>query len=177
MADFIIRRATIEDSDRIAFVRITGWKQSYKGLMPDALLDRLDMKADAERVRAVMADGSNRSLRFVVEQNGVVVGMGACGPARGNEGLRGQGEVYAIYLLDEVKRQGIGEAFMREMAKAMTAQGLTSLQVCVLENNAPARKFYEKLGGKLQKSGIFTYEGFQLPDVTYVWDDLKVLCP
>lgn len=177
MAAFIIRRATIEDSDRIAFVRITGWKQSYAGLMPDALLSRLDMKADAERVRAVMADNSNRSLRFVAEQDGVVVGMGACGPARGDEGAKGRGEVYAIYLLDEVKRQGMGLAFMREMARAMSAQGLTSLQICVLENNEPARKFYEKLGGKLQKSGIFTYEGFQLPDVTYFWDDLKALCP
>jgi len=172
-----IRRASIGDADRIAFVRITGWLQSYKGLMPDALLSRLDMKADAERVRAVLRDGSNHSLRFVVEKDNIIVGMGACGRARGDEGTKGRGEVYAIYLLDEAKRQGIGEAFMRGMAKGMLAQGLVSLQVCVLENNAPARKFYEKLGGMLEKSGIFTYEGFQLPDVTYFWDDLRALCP
>lgn len=174
MQSFTIRRAIEEDADRIAFVRITGWKQSYAGLMPEALLSRLDMAGDAERVRMVLSDPNNHSLRFVVELDNIIVGMSACGRARGEESPN-RGEVFAIYLLDEAKRKGIGQAFMREMAAAMAANGLESLQVSVLENNRPARFFYEKLGGKLQKSGVFRYEGYELPDVTYVWDDLQAL--
>jgi ribosomal protein S18 acetylase RimI-like enzyme len=64
---------------------------------------------------------------------------------------------------------------MREMAEVLEANGYTSLQVSVLERNVPARKFYEKLGGKLAKRGTFEYEGFSLPDVMYVWEDITTM--
>ena len=176
MESFNIRKAILADADRIAFVRITGWRQSYKGLMPDALLDKLSIEADARRVRDGLSDSANRTLRYVVELEGKIVGMGACGQAR-HDPTQKHGEVYAIYLLNEAKGQGIGSAFMREMAAALQANGFESLQVSVLANNLPARAFYEKLGGKLAKNGFFKYEGYELPDVTYVWEDLGALLP
>lgn len=174
MQNFKIRTAKIEDSDHIAYVRITGWRQSYRGMMPDALLARLDVAADALRVRQYIADSGSQSLRYVVEQNGAITGMAACGPARGDDMPNG-GEVYAIYLLDSAKRQGIGERLMRHMAAALHEKRLTALKVCVLKQNALARKFYEKLGGQLSGEGVFTYEGHELPDVTYTWPDITAL--
>lgn len=173
--NFTIRQATIDDAAEIARVRITGWRESYAGLMPAEILAGLNIAEDEKRVRGAISDPANKSLRYVVEQNGRIVGMGACGTARGGDADVGRAEVYAIYLLNEAKRQGIGEAFMREMGAALINTGHKSLQVCVLENNAPARKFYEKLGGKQQKCGVFRFEGHELPDVTYVWADLKTL--
>lgn len=174
MESFKIRRAEAKDAHAIATVRITGWKQSYKGMMPDELLDKLDIDADAERLREAFADRENKSLRFVVELEGKIVGMGACGKARNTEDDR-CGEVYAIYLLNEAKGQGIGRNFMREMVEVLMANGYESLQVRVLESNEPARKFYEKLGGRVAGKGVFTYDGFEMPDVTYVWADIGAM--
>lgn len=174
MCAFKIRAAKIEDSDHIAYVRITGWRQSYRGMMPDSLLARLDIASDALRVRQYIADANSQSMRYVVEQSGEITGMAACGPARGEDTVNG-GEVYAIYLLDSAKRQGIGGALMRHMAAALHDKNLTSLKVCVLKKNVPARKFYEKLGGQLAGEGVFTYEGHDLPDVTYIWPDITGL--
>jgi ribosomal protein S18 acetylase RimI-like enzyme len=172
MDSFKIRRAEPKDAEAIARVRISGWKQSYAGIMPEALLDKLDVEADSRRVSEALSDKKNKSLRFVVESEGKIIGMGACGKAREAESpLRA--EVYAIYLLEEGKRRGIGTSFMREMARVLEANGYESLQVRVLEQNATARRFYERLGGKLAGKGVFSYEGLDLPDVTYAWDDIR----
>lgn len=176
MTNFSIRKAVSGDAPRIAYVRITGWHQSYKGIIPAALLDKLNIDDDEIRVRAAIEDIANKSLRFVVETEGVVTGIGACGPARNGDDEK-RAAVYAIYLLDEIKGRGIGSAFMRHMAGALIEEDYESLEVGVLEKNEPARKFYEKLGGKLKGSGVFSYEGFDLPDVTYFWDDIRVLTP
>lgn len=174
MESFKIRRAEVKDACDIARVRITGWKQSYKDIVPGGLLEKLNVEADQKRVELAIADRNNKTLRFVVENEGRIVGMGACGKGRDSLDEK-RGEVYAIYLLDEAKRQGIGQNFMREMAEQLAANGYTSLQVNVLEQNTPARRFYEKLGGKLAKTGLFKFEGFELPDVTYVWGDIQKL--
>lgn len=169
-----IRPAKTDDAARIAYVRITGWRESYRGMMPDILLDNLDIEADTARVQKALQDANNRAMRFVAEKDGLIIGMAACGAARGQEDVE-RGEVYALYLLDEVKRTGAGTLLMRHMARALEQQGMRSLQLSVLEKNVPARAFYEKLGGKLTGKGVFTFEGHALPDVTYVWPDLSAL--
>ena len=174
MEYFTIRRAEVKDAPDIARVRITGWKQSYKGIVPDVLLAKLDMEADRARVEQGLTDPANKTLRFVLELDKKIVGIGACGKARDAEDPK-RGEVYAIYLLDEAKRQGLGANFMREMAEALAANGYESLQLNVLKQNVPARKFYEKLGGKLEGNGVFKFEGVELPDVMYVWEDIRNL--
>lgn len=174
MESFKIRRAEVKDAHDIARVRITGWRQSYKGMMPDELLNKLDIEADAKRLREAFADRENKSLRFVVELDGKIVGMGACGRARNAEDDK-CGEVYAIYLLDEAKGQGIGRNFMREMVEVLQANGYESLHIRVLESNEPARKFYEKLGGRVAENGVFKYDGFEMADVTYVWPDIGAM--
>ncbi len=171
MEFFTVRRAKLKDAADIARVRITAWRQSYGGIVPDELLKKLNIEADKLRVEAALADAASKTLRFVVETDGKITGMGACGRAREAADDK-RGEIYAIYLLDEAKGQGIGRNLMCEMAEQLAANGYTSLQLNVLERNAPARRFYEKLGGKLVKTGVFKYDGFELPDVTYVWEDI-----
>jgi ribosomal protein S18 acetylase RimI-like enzyme len=138
-------------------------------------LEKLNVEDDVKRVQAALADRDSRALRFVAELEGKIVGMGVCGYARDKDSSGTRAEVDAIYLLDEAKRQGIGKSLMREMAEQLMANGYRSLQVNVLEQNAPARRFYESLGGKLSASGVFKYDGFELPDVTYVWEDMATL--
>jgi ribosomal protein S18 acetylase RimI-like enzyme len=174
MSAFTIRRAELKDAGDIARVRTTSWKQSYIGFAPDALLAKLDINADRQRIEAAMVDPASKTLRFVAEAAGKLVGMGSCGPAR-EQADNKRGEVYTLYLLQEAKGQGIGRALFVEMARQLAANGYASLQLNVLERNLPARGFYEKLGGKLVKEGLFKYDGFELPDVTYVWDDIGTL--
>lgn len=174
MNEVLIRRATKEDAQALATVRVIGWHQSYTGLMPVEVLSGLSIEADRLRVEKAFADPQNKALRFVAEQHKNIIGMGVCGPERSGK-ISARGEVYALYLLDEAKRKGTGRAMMLKVSAALIDEGFTSLQLSVLENNAPARAFYERLGGVLSHKGVFTYGGFELPDVTYLWEDIGLL--
>lgn len=116
---------------------------------------------------------------LVAERGGEVVGFSGGGPARGEPGM---GEVYAIYLLAEHQGLGIGRALMRESARRLHAAGLRGLLVWVLRENAPARAFYERLGGVAEREKEDAVYGGssdapRLPviETGYVWKDTAPL--
>ena len=55
----LIRKAVIEDADRLAWVHMRCWQQAYSGLMPDAFLERRtdDLAERAGRWREWIASG------------------------------------------------------------------------------------------------------------------------
>lgn len=82
------------------------------------------------------------------------------------------GEIYAIYLLDQFKNQGIGSALWKEICHHFKKNKLTLFIAWVLEDNLSARQFYEKHGGKkIQEKmvdiGNHSYKeicyGFEMP--------------
>jgi ribosomal protein S18 acetylase RimI-like enzyme len=62
--------------------------------------------------------------------------------------FRGQRGIYLedIYITREFRGRGVGEAMLRYIAKAGKERGFERIDFQVLEWNAPAIKFYEKLG-------------------------------
>jgi hypothetical protein len=49
------------------------------------------------------------------------------------------------------------------------------LQIACLAANAPARRFYEAIGGRLVGERLFDEEGVMLPEVVYEWADIQLL--
>ena len=62
--------------------------------------------------------------------------------------FRGQCGYYLedIFVAEEFRRNGLGEAMVRIVAKLARQKGFERIDFQVLEWNAPAVKFYEKLG-------------------------------
>ena len=62
--------------------------------------------------------------------------------------FRGQTGYYIedIYIHDDYRRKGVGEAMLRSIARLAKKRGFARLDFQVLEWNTPAVKFYEKLG-------------------------------
>lgn len=62
--------------------------------------------------------------------------------------FRGQVGYYIedIYIHDEYRRHGIGEAILRTIARLAKSRGFERLDFQVLDWNTPAVKFYEKHG-------------------------------
>ena len=114
---------------------------------------------------------------FVAEREGEVIGFGACGSQR-DEALRAQGfegEIGAVYVLRTHQGAGAGRALMRLMARRMLADGRAAASLWVLTTNAPARAFYEKLGGTLEGEKAEDHDGTTLHEVAYGWRDLGAL--
>src|SRR5690349_22051398 len=104
MAGFMaVRVATPDDADAIQRVRTDTWRATYRGLMPDAVLDRLGY--DGTRRREFMARMTPDRFVLVAEHDGEVVGYANGGPSRVADAAH-PGEIYAIYVLPSHQGHG-----------------------------------------------------------------------
>lgn len=174
MENFAVRHAAIDDAAGIARVRAESWRHAYRGIVPDAYLDAIDVDEWAERQRRNMEQQAEQLLSLVAEYQDLVVGWVAAGPNR-EAPHDYAGELYAIYLLPEYQRRGIGSALTTATARWLTDQGMDSMLLWVLEENHPARRFYEALGGRLCGARQTQIAGVWLPEVAYGWTDLSGL--
>ena len=170
-AGTLIRRAVPEDAVGIARVHVGSWRETYRGILPDALLDGLSEEARVRLWDGLLARGEGDE--FVAVSGDGILGFASGGPQR-DAGLRGagfEGEVLAIYLLRAAQGRGIGRALMGAVADAVAARGMRGLALWVLEANAPARGFYERMGGVAVGEKVERRGEAALREVAYGWPD------
>jgi hypothetical protein len=100
-----IRAATLDDADEIAHVHVQVWRETYRGVMPDAFLAGLSVEQCAAMWKRVIDESSGAPNLWVLENvDKAIIGFGCIGTSR-DERLGSEGEVLAINLLDVVKRR------------------------------------------------------------------------
>ena len=167
-----IRRALPSDAPGIASVDVDSWRSTYVGLIPDDLLASYNY-SERERARRIgIADESTITLVAEHKTDGIV-GFLSGGPARMDD-MPYAGELYAIYLLEQHLRQGIGRRLVSELCAWLLSKDLTSMYTWVLKEN-PSRHFYESLGGIEFRRQTMTLAGHEVAEVAYGWDDISRL--
>jgi GNAT superfamily N-acetyltransferase len=144
--DAAIRAAVPSDADAIAAVQIASWRSAYRGLVPDAFLDDMDAGERSRRLRSHLTAGRGGRRTYVAEIAGEVVGFATAGECRDPDARARDGELYAIYVLAVRWRRGIGTALHAAAADGLRNDGCVEARLWVLEANAAARRFYERLG-------------------------------
>ena len=162
----------MDDAEGIERVRTDTWRDAYRGLMPDSLLDGLGY--DASRRRAIMSALPPHQFALVAEDGGDVVGFCLGGRTRTPDDPF-RGEIYAIYVLPEHQARGVGRALFQAGAKELVDRGLSSMMVWVLRENAPSRRFYERMGGRHVRDEERELEGVRITESGYGWDDISAL--
>ena len=163
-----VRVATPDDAEAIERIRTDTWRSAYRGLMPDAILEGLGY--DPARRRAAMEALRPERFVLVAEHDGVV-GFCIGGPERFR--VVPYPEVYAIYVLPEHQGHGHGASLLRAGAREIARRGRSAFQLWVLRENAPARRFYEHMGGRhlTDADTEREIEGARIVECCYVWDD------
>lgn len=92
--DALIRAAGLPDAPGIAEVHVRSWQAAYRGIVPDPILEGLDVEDRREMRKSALSEPRPRTRRWVAEVDGRVVGFAATGPAREEKGA---GELYAIW--------------------------------------------------------------------------------
>jgi GNAT superfamily N-acetyltransferase len=165
-----IRTATLSDAAAIAHVHVESWRTTYAKIIPDDYLKGLDETLRARLWNERLGSGS---LVFVAEWDGHVVGFADAGPNREAVG-KCDAELYAIYLLKDAQKRGIGARLLRAVANALLERNFKSMAVWVLEQNR-SRHFYEKTGACMTTSKVIDIGGTKLMEVAYAWADLMEL--
>ncbi|MFC8240550.1 GNAT family N-acetyltransferase [Streptomyces chartreusis] len=163
-----IRPMTPADCDRVAEIRIGGWRSAYRGLIPQSYLDALDVAQDAERRRGYFSQGDGSVVDLVAVRDGEIVGWACHGPYRDGEVRTADVELYAIYVDPGRYGVGIGHALLQESVRRCTAAGRPRMLLWVLKDNARARRFYERAGFHADGAEEpFEVAGVEVPEVRY----------
>ena len=168
-----IRPAKAEDADAIATAHITSWRETYRGLLPDELLDSLRQDDRAELWSKIIASNGHypTNAQFVADSAGEIVGFGSCGLGRSKECIAAgyKGEISTLYILKPYQNCGLGSAIFRRIAKHLVGTGIATASLWVLGTNAQARKFYERHGGVAFKERTDNYRGCSATEIAYGW--------
>jgi ribosomal protein S18 acetylase RimI-like enzyme len=167
-----VRRATVDDAEAIERIRVETWRATYRGLLPDGLIDQLQPNVARRRERL----RSPSELNFVAEEGPGVIGYAFAGPERTHDPEYAS-EVYAIYVLPGAQGKGHGRALIRESARELATRGMTSLLIWVLRENKIGRGFYERLGGiPVREKQLEEFPGAEEHvEIGYGWKDARAL--
>lgn len=164
-----IRPATERDALAIGRVQVETWRSAYRSIVPAAVLDGLSAQELGDGWRPVLANpGGARFVVVAAGEGDEPVGFAAGGPERSGDPAY-RGELYAIYVLPAHQRQGLGLALVRSVAARLAGGGMPSMLLWVFEANAPARRFYERLGGAVVRNQSIEIGGVALAEVAYGW--------
>jgi len=171
-----VRPAIHTDAPGIARVHVDTWRAAYRGIVPDDYLDSLYYDRRAAFWEREISAPFTPTFVYVAEDEdtGRIVGFVGGGPPQSDQPGY-DGELYAIYVLQEAQGKGIGRKLVQACAQTLKERGITSMLLWVLKDNSPSRAFYESLGGQLLKEQQFELGGATLTEVGYGWPDLTIL--
>lgn len=167
-----IRRATISDSEAIAGVHVTAWRETYRDLLPEIAFAAMTVPIRVKKWRDILDQDPSLPV-YLAEQKGVAVGFANGGPARQDEALGMEMQIYSLYVLASAQRQGIGTKLIQTVVKDFLAQRATSASVWTLREATIARRFYESMGAQSADEKVEHRPGYDRMMVGYVWDNLK----
>ena len=163
-----IRAATAADASAVAELHAASWRVAYRGMYSDAFLDgpvfddrrrvwqtRLAAPPDGQ---CVLLDDDGTRLR------GFICTYAAHDPEWG-------ALIDNLHVTPDLRGNRLGDALMAAGARwLLTAAPDAPVYLWALEGNAPARRFYERLGGRLAETVVTEHtDGGRGPSCRYVW--------
>jgi ribosomal protein S18 acetylase RimI-like enzyme len=142
ISSLTVRPARVEDVAAMAAVNVRCWQETYRGLMPDAVLDDPGFLAARQRFwTAALTDERYRDNRAAVaEREGALVGIAMSGPPL-DPGAAWARQLYVLYVQAADHGTGAGRALL----EAVVGPG-ESAALWVADPNPRAQAFYRKHG-------------------------------
>jgi ribosomal protein S18 acetylase RimI-like enzyme len=164
-----IRKANSTDAKGVAKVQVNSWKTTYKNIVPDEYLKQMTYESRGQKWKDII---SNQAV-FVAETNeGEIVGFSNGGKERTGKYPNYKGELYAIYILEEYQRNGLGKLLLEPIIEDLKQKEIFSMTVLVLEKNN-SRLFYESLGAKKIDTVEIEILDKKLNELVYGWKDIR----
>jgi len=128
------------------------WQQAYIGQVPQAYLDGLDVKARRQKWEELFSGqaAEDKNL-YLALQGGKPVGFVSFGRSRDDPK---QGEIYAIYVLQEAWGDGVGYALFKAAIQDLQKDGYQVAHLWVLDTNKKAIQSYAKWGGTVDNQPV-----------------------
>lgn len=170
-----IRQAKLEDSAAIAHVHVETRRVAYGSILShDNLADFT--YADSEQMwgKAFNTNEPVTTMLVAETQGGEIIGFALGTPERTGSQVY-LGEVFAVYVLQEFQRTGVGRRLFLAVARCFLELGICLMLLWVFRDNHSARRFYESMGGEYLEQKAVNIGGTDREMVSYGWRNVANL--
>lgn len=166
-----VRAGEPGDAPEIARINVDAWQHAYRGIVDDAVLDRMLPESRVPGWLRVLALPEPSRVFVAVEEAGKIGAYCAVDAVREAEDAHpdlNTGELVAIYADPRYRGTGAGHQVHEAAVKHLVDQGFRYAVLWVFQDNADSRAFYEAHGWR-HDGVVHRYElGEQvLPEVRY----------
>lgn len=167
----VIRPFQRTDAHSISRIYVQTWRDTYLSVIPAGYLFEMSV---ARHEQAFLNElNSKQIISFVAEEAGRVVGFITGGYERNGDNIY-SGEIYTLYVLKNLQRQGIGGKLVFALVMQLNQSGIYSMLVRVLKLN-PYKQFYQKINGIYLKTEHLPFAGEVMQVETYGWLDTSLI--
>lgn len=171
MENIIVRNVEKEDLRAVSKIVVRGWQNAYRGIIDDEYLDSLSVEDNYQR----RLNDYKENGFVVAEIDGKIAGF--CRYTLENLFSKDipdvDGEISAIYVKPELKRNGIGRELFKYVFNEFRKNGNKKIILWCLKENYPSRAFYEKMGGVLCGENTITRGGKEYQEVGFKYEVAK----
>ncbi len=157
------------DAAALAKVHVRAWRETYAGLLPASFLTQMNEAAYGRRWRAALMASEPPETVLCAEGPSGLVGY-AAGSVANRRAL-----VSTLYVIRRAQGQGLGQALLCALARALAARGAEGLRLWVLNGNDLACGFYDHLGGAPGAERAVSGWGGRHRETAFDWPDIKTL--
>lgn len=145
--EFVIREAEFDDVPAIAQVSYATWVHAYRGIIPDAELDSLNVESVTDKWRQILNLAIPRGGTLVAINDESIIAYSRFYPSVDSDDDQDRvATIGSIYVHPDFQHQRVGRELMEEILKVAKNRGFAEATLHVLAANERARKFYEFLG-------------------------------
>lgn len=139
---FAVRPAVIADVAGMARVHVDTWSETYRGIMPDELLDAPDLVDRRRQMWTQILDEAapSKFTCAVAESDGRIVGIAMSGPPE-TDGSVEDRHLYVLYAYRSMHGTGAGQGLFDAVIDPSVTTALW-----VADPNPRAQAFYSKNG-------------------------------
>ena len=139
------RRATHTDAEAIARLHIASWQSAYRGLIPDPILDAVDVETRIGYWESHIADPA--TVVLLAQAANIPIGFCASGPSRDQDAEPAKTwEIYNLHVAPDRRDRGIGAALFDAAVRLGRDREAAKATLWVITGNRAARRFYERKG-------------------------------
>lgn len=155
----VVRSTGLDDVAGMAAVHVRSWQETYRGIVPDDVLDAPDFVARRERSwYRILTEGLEGTTAIAVgDTPSGIIGIASAGRPR-DEDATWPIELFALYVLADFHGSGVGDRLLTRVT------GDRPAALWVATRNPRAQAFYRKKG--FEPDGATKDEG--IPEIRMV---------
>lgn len=172
MKPFVIRKAHVEDAEKIAVLHANSWKNTYRGILSGHFLEAEVEKDRLQHWKKKLPSLTHSEFVLVAEKDNTLLGFVALldKPEAGFDAF-----IDNLHTRGDMKGKGVGTALMRAVAQRLQQSGRKSVYLWVLKGNHPAEEFYKRRGGEALDSSTVHFGGKDVEQTRFGWRTLNTL--